>query len=43
MDFIRQAHITHGCVIFVENEELQIRECLLMCLSEIFKTNCFVT
>lgn len=43
LDFLRQAHITKGKIAFVEGGELQIREVLLMALSDLFKTNCFET
>ena len=43
MDFLRSAHMTRGKVVFVENNTSNIRECLLLCLSDIFLTSFYET
>lgn len=43
MDFLRSAHVTKGRILFVENNSSNIRECLLLCLSEIFLTSFYET
>lgn len=43
MDFLRGAHITKGRVLFVEGNSSNIRECLLLCLSEVFLTSFYET
>ena len=43
MDFLRSAHVTKGRVLFVENNSSNIRECLLLCLSEVFLTSFYET
>ena len=43
MDFLRAAHVTKGRVLFLENNSSNIRECLLLCLSEVFLTSFYET
>lgn len=43
LDFLKAAHISKGRVLFVENDELNIRVCLLACLSDIFLTSFYET
>ena len=43
LDFLRKVTLYKGKLIFVDDESMLVRECLLIILNHIFKTNIFET